>query len=145
MPAPGPLVGASIRVYTIPPLPGIQGWSIPVGVHSIALRRSLIMNSHPEELALARAYSRSHPFEALSQPQMNQIMDRGRVLHKWFKAHQTVHCAIGLLVILFMLGADYLVLTRMPRLFLPAVGSYSWGLVLLGSCVVGSVHSYLMY
>ena len=103
------------------------------------------MNSHPEELALARAYSRSQPFEALSQPQMNQIMDRGRVLHKWFKAHQAFHCAIGLVVILFLLGADYLVLTRMPRLFLPSGGSHSWGLLLLGSCVVGSLHSYLMY
>jgi len=103
------------------------------------------MNNHPEELALARAYSSSQPFEELSHEQMNRVMDRGRTLHKWFKAHKALHCAIGLAVIVFLLGADYLVLIRVPRLFLPAGGSYSWGLLLLSSCVVGSLHSYLMY
>jgi fatty-acid desaturase len=102
------------------------------------------MNSHPEELALARAYSRDQRFEELSAGQISQIMDRGRALHKWFKAHKALHSAIGLGVIAFLLGADYLVLLRLPRLFLSGT-DYSWGVVLLSSCVAGSLHSYLMY
>ena len=103
------------------------------------------MNNHPEELALARAYSRGQSFEELSADQMNRIMDRGRALHRWFKAHKTLHGAIGFSVIVFLLGADFLVLTRLPKLFLPQGGGYSWGVLLLSSCVVGSLHSYLMY
>ena len=101
------------------------------------------MNSHPEELELARADRRDQPFEELTQQQMNQIMDRGRSLYKWFKTHKILHCGIGLAVIVFLLGGDFLVLMRLPRLFLTEPGS--WWQLLLGSCVVGSLHSYLMY
>jgi hypothetical protein len=103
------------------------------------------MNNHPEELALARAYCSSQPFEELSAEQMSRIMDRGRALHKWFKAHKAIHCAISLGVIAFLFAADYLVLTRLPRVFLPPGGGHSWSFLLLSSFVVGSLHSYLMY
>lgn len=102
------------------------------------------MNRRLEELELARAYQREQPFKELTPEQVNQIMDRGRGLHKWFKAHKMLHCAIGAAVIVFLLGGDFLVLMRLPRLFLAAEGSSWWGL-LLASCVVGSLHSYLMY
>ncbi len=104
-----------------------------------------VMNNHPEELAFARAYLHSQPFEELSAAQMSQIMDRGRALHKWFKAQKRLHCAIGLGVIAFLLSADYLVLVQLPRLFFRSDTVHTWGLVLLASGVVGSLHSYLMY
>ena len=103
------------------------------------------MNHHPEELALARAYMRGQPFEELSAAQVSQIMDRGRGLHKWFKTNKFLHCAIGLVVIAFLLGADCLVLIQLPRLFLRPDTVHTLGQVLLASCVVGSLHSYLMY
>lgn len=103
------------------------------------------MITHPEELALARAYCSGQTFEDLSAEQMSKIMDRGRTLHKWFKAHHGLHCAISLGVIVFLFGADYLVLMRLPYLFFTPGTNPSWALILLGSCVVGSLHSYLMY
>ena len=65
------------------------------------------MNSHPEELELARAYRRDQPFEQLTQQQIDQIMDRGRSLYKWFKTHKILHCGIGLAVFVFLLGGDF--------------------------------------
>lgn len=103
------------------------------------------MNNHPEELTLARAYRLGQPFEELSAQQISRIMDRGRALHRWFKGHKALHSTIGFSVIVFLLGADYLVLMRLPKLFLPAGGTDSWIVLLLSSCVVGSLHSYLMY
>jgi len=103
------------------------------------------MNTHPEELVLAHAYCLNQPFEELSQQQMNRIMDRGRALHKWYKTHKMLHCAIGAAVIAFLLCADYMVLLRMPRLILEPAGDHSWVAILFASAVVGSLHSYLMY
>lgn len=100
---------------------------------------------HLEELALARAYTRTLSFEGLTNDQMKLIMNRGRTLHKWFKSHRAIHNSIGVLVLAFLFSADYYILIRLPGLFLPPGEELSLGLILLAGCVVGSLHSYLMY
>lgn len=100
---------------------------------------------HLDELALARAYTRTLPFEGLTNDQMKLIMDRGRTLHKWFKSHRTIHNSIGVLVLTFVFSADYYILMRLPGLFLPPGEEHSFALILLAGCVVGCLHSYLMY
>ena len=100
---------------------------------------------HLDELALARAYTRTLPFEGLTNDQMKLIMDRGRALYRWFKSHLAIHNSIGVLVLTFLFSADYYTLMRLPRLFLPPGEEYSFGLILLAACVVGCLHSYLLY
>jgi hypothetical protein len=58
------------------------------------------------ELELARAYAQAHSFENLNEEQINLIMNRGRALYKWFKAHPYIHNLINLLVIGFILSTD---------------------------------------
>ena len=100
---------------------------------------------HLEELAWARAYTRTLPFEGLTNDQMKLIMDRGRTLHKWFKNHRVIHNSIGVLVLTFLFSADYYILLRLPGLFLPSGEDHSFGQILLAACVAGCLHSYLMY
>jgi hypothetical protein len=100
---------------------------------------------HLDELKLARAYTRALPFEGLTDDQMKLIMDRGRALHRWFRSHRAIHNLIGVLVLTFLFSADYAILIRLPGLFLTPGQEHSFGLTLLAGCVVGSLHSYLMY
>ena len=72
------------------------------------------MKIHLDELDLAREYTRRHAFEDLSSEQTRLILDRGRELYKWFKAHSRTHALINALVIAFILGMDWVVLLRMP-------------------------------
>jgi hypothetical protein len=100
---------------------------------------------HPEELTLARAYERGLPFESLSEAQMRAIMDRGRALFRWFKAHPHLHNTINLGVLVAIFAADYAALMVVPGLLLPAAPPWSWGRILLASAAAGSLHSYLLY
>jgi len=103
------------------------------------------MNVHPEELALARAYDRSRVFEELSPDQTHLIMDRGRALYKWYKAHPITHNVINGCVLTFILVADGWALLGLPRLFLAANGPNDLWWILLASIVAGSTHSWFMY
>jgi hypothetical protein len=103
------------------------------------------MKVHPEELMLARAYERSRVFEELSPDQMHLIMERGRRLFKWYKAHPATHNFINGCVLLFVLVADGWVLLGLPRLFLAANGQNEPGWILLTSMLTGSAHSWLIY
>jgi fatty acid desaturase len=104
------------------------------------------MEFHSEELDLARAYEQRMSFEGLSKDQMKLIMDRGRELYHWFKNHQGIHSLINLAVLLFIFSADYLILMRLPRFFIPAgAGSASTLRMILAALVIGSLHSWLMY
>jgi hypothetical protein len=99
----------------------------------------------PEEMALAREYSRRTAFESLTRDQVKLIMDRGRELHRWYKDHTAAHYAINLAVIVFLLGSDYLVLLRLPGLLLSEGAPNGFRDVLLASLVCGSLHSWLLY
>lgn len=103
------------------------------------------MKIHPEELVLARAYDRSRVFEELSPDQMHLIMERGRVLFKWYKAHPATHNFINGCVLAFVLVADGWVLLGLPRLFLAPTQQNGLGWLLLASMLAGSMHSWLLY
>jgi Fatty acid desaturase len=103
------------------------------------------MKLHPEELNLARVYEQQLPFEPLSREQIHSIMTRGRELHRWFKNHRATHCLISLAVLTFLLGGDYLVLLRLPAVWLHPGRQNSWGPILLAGVVCGVLHCWLMY
>lgn len=103
------------------------------------------MELRVEELASARQYVAAHDFERLTDEQVTTIVARGRELFHWFKAHPYQHNAINAAVIIFVFVADYLVLMRLPGLFLEPGQTASFGSVLLASAIAGSVHSYLLY
>jgi hypothetical protein len=100
---------------------------------------------HREELALARDYAKEHHFEGLTDAQMKPIMVRGRELFHWFKAHPRAHNAINLAVLVLLLGADYLILMKLPAAFVPPGQEHAFGAILLAAAVCGSLHSYLLY
>lgn len=103
------------------------------------------MKLHPEELEWARAYNDSRNFEDLSPEQVQSVMDRGRELFKWFKAHPLLHNLINSMVILSVLAVDGLVLLRLPHLFLNSSGANRFSQLLLAAFVVGLLHGWLMY
>jgi hypothetical protein len=103
------------------------------------------MNLHREELSWARAYEKQLPFEPLSREQIHSIMTRGRELHHWFKNHRTMHCLISLSVLTFLLGGDYLVLLRLPGIWLHAARPNPLGSILIAGVVCGLLHCWLMY
>jgi Fatty acid desaturase len=103
------------------------------------------MKLHLEELELARAYNRGRDFEDLSTEQMQMIMERGRELFKWFKAHPKIHNLINMAVIVLILVADVLVLLYLPAVFLRQGGPDPWGKIFLAALVVGLLHGWLMY
>ena len=103
------------------------------------------MKFHPEELALARAHADAQDFESLTANQVHLVMERGRVLYKWFKSHPGIHNLINSLVVLSIFIADGWVLLGLPALLLtPGTENPTW-LILLASGVVGSVHGWLLY
>ncbi len=103
------------------------------------------MKVHPEELELAQAYSRDHPFEGLTPEQMKSIMDRGRSLHRWFKDHLLLHNVISVAVFVLLFAADFLALVRLPQWLLPLGTAHSTLGIVLASAAVGALHSWLMY
>lgn len=102
------------------------------------------MRLHPEEFRLASSYGDARGFEELSPEQVNIIMDRGRLLFKWFKKHLVVHNFINITLIIFILVMDGMVLLGLPRLVL-AGGRDGFLWILLASAIAGSAHSWLMY
>ena len=100
---------------------------------------------HHEELSLARAYEQHHEFEGLTDQQLTAVMTRGRALFQWYKAHPGLHNLITLASLALLFVADYLVLVRLPGVFLPPGATHTVGSILLASAVAGSLHSYLLY
>ena len=101
------------------------------------------MKLHQDELELARAYGESVQFEGLSKEQMKLVMDRGRGLFHWFKAHQALHFVINLTLLVFLFVADYLILLRLPEwLFGFTWWPRHW---VLAALLTGGLHSWLMY
>jgi len=100
---------------------------------------------HPEELELARSYAKDHAFEGFTQLQTKAIQERVRELQKWVKTHWLIHSVISVAVIVFVFGADYWVLLKLPYWFLPAGEAHSVTAVLLASILAGCLHSYLLY
>lgn len=103
------------------------------------------MKVHPVELELARAYDQELAFEKLSPEQILLIRNRGRELYRWFKAHPAIHALINTSLILFILGADWLLLTQFPRLFLHSDRFAGRGTLVLAAVATGALHSWLMY
>ena len=103
------------------------------------------MRFHPEELALARSYAGSTPSPGLSRDQLKFILDRGRRLFKWYKAHPFLHSLINLAVFLVLFAADYLVLLRLPVRVLGAGGDAGWLRILSAALLTGGLHSWLLY
>jgi fatty acid desaturase len=100
---------------------------------------------HPEEFALARAYSQNLQFEALTDQQTKLILARSNILQRWYKTHSIIHSTISVLVIVFLFSADYWILLRLPLWFLPLGQPYPLRSILIASSVAGCLHSYLMY
>jgi hypothetical protein len=103
------------------------------------------MRIHLEELAMARAYSQERAFEDLSSEQVGLILNRGRELYKWFKAHPRTHMTINALVIVWVLGMDWVVLLQLPHWILPSSGRPGWGLLMAAAVLTGALHSWLLY
>lgn len=103
------------------------------------------MKLHRDELMLAQIRTRSILFEGLTKEQLKFIIDLGRGLHRWFKAHQHIHIFINISVIVFLLASDFLILLWFPRLFLTSGASSSLGIILLSSILTGSVRGWLIY
>ena len=101
------------------------------------------MNLHPEELALARAYQESLPFEGFTDSQLARLREHARALNTWTRSHPLTHSAISVAVLVFLFVADYWILLRLPAGLLAE--QRTLGAVLPGSIVVGFLHSYLMY
>jgi hypothetical protein len=102
------------------------------------------MNVHLEEVGLARAYQAQQEFQVLSADQVHLIMERGRALFKWFKAHPRTHNLINGVVVASLLLADGWVMLGLPRLFLTTEQQSPLGM-LLASLVVGGIHGWLLY
>jgi hypothetical protein len=103
------------------------------------------MRLYAEELALARSYSGEHPFESLTEEQVQQIAERGRLLRNWFRSNGAIHNTISVLVLAFIFLTDYWALLRMPRLLLPAGEAHSLARIAVAAMLAGGIHSYLMY
>jgi hypothetical protein len=103
------------------------------------------MTLHPEELELAQAYDKSRGFEELSAQQVLAIRERGRALHKWFKAHPRSHNLINGVVILSILVADGFCLLGLPGLILAGGRSHDLRWILAASVAAGCLHGWLMY
>ncbi len=103
------------------------------------------MQVHQEELAYARAYQATHPFERLTEEQLKAIRARGRELFSWFKAHPWLHNAINAGLLAGLLAADYWILRDLPARLLPDAAASAWPRLAVVAVVVGSLHSYLLY
>ena len=103
------------------------------------------MKLHPEEMALARAYTSSQPFEGLTDEQLRKVMTRGRELFHWFKSHRQLHYAISTAVLVIIFGADFLAQVMLPQAMLGPPGTNATARLVLAAVVAGGLHSWLMY
>jgi hypothetical protein len=103
------------------------------------------MQIHPEEVRWAQAYEKQLPFEPLTKEQVHSIMERGRHLYRWYKSHYHIHGLINLLVLIFLLGGDYLVLLKLPAVWLAQRSENAAGPIVLAGIVCGLLHCWLMY
>lgn len=101
------------------------------------------MKLHLEELALSRERGRLADFEPLSPGQIRTITNRGRELHKWFKADPRLHALINSLAILSIFSVDWLALTKLPALFLAPPSGPVW--VIAAASIVGVIHGWILY
>jgi len=100
---------------------------------------------HPEEIRLARLHQAQAPFEPLTRDQIHQIMTRGRELHQWFKTHHGLHCLINTVLLVFLFAADYVVLLRLPGIWLASRGENPLGAQVGAALVASALHSWIMY
>jgi hypothetical protein len=103
------------------------------------------MKIHLDELEMAREYTSGHAFEDLSRDQTRLVLDRGRELYKWFKAHSRTHALINALVIVWILGMDAVVLLWLPHRILPSLGRPGAGWLVTAAVCTGALHSWLLY
>jgi Fatty acid desaturase len=103
------------------------------------------MNLHADELELASAYEKSHAFEELSPEQTHQVMERGRAMYRWFRAHQHIHNLINGTLILSIFAWDFAALVALPYWILKNGRGASTPWILLAAVISGSIHSWLMY
>ncbi len=103
------------------------------------------MKLHPEEAALARAYTSSMNFEGLTDQQMLKVMTRGRALFHWFKAHPLLHAAISTGVLAVIFGGDYAAQTVLPRWLLAGTAAPAAPRLVFAAGVAGAIHSWLLY
>jgi Fatty acid desaturase len=103
------------------------------------------VNLRREEFDLAHDYVAHTHLESLSPDQMKLILDRGRALFHWYREHLAIHYALNFLVLVFLIGGDYLVLLRLPSLFLAGPDNQPFARILLAAIVCGSLHSWLLY
>ncbi|HVQ15422.1 MAG TPA: hypothetical protein VMS40_17595, partial [Vicinamibacterales bacterium] len=100
---------------------------------------------HPEEVRLARLHQSQTPFESLTSDQIHQIMVRGRELHRWFKTHYGLHCLINAALIVFLFLADYVVLLRLPGIWLVPGGENALASQIAAALVASVLHTWIMY
>ena len=103
------------------------------------------MKFHPEELELARSYTEICPLPGLSREQLKAILDRGRQLFRWHKAHPVLHALINLSVFVFLFTADYYVLLALPSPLLHGEPNRSAASFVLAALTTGGLHSWLLY
>ena len=103
------------------------------------------MHIHLEEVRWAQVNERQLQFEPLTKDQIRSIMERGRGLHHWYKSHHATHSLINLLVLVFLLGGDYLALLRLPGVWLAERTPNAAGPIVVAGLVCGLLHCWLMY
>ena len=103
------------------------------------------MHIHPEEVRWAQVNEKQLPFEPLNRDQVHSIMERGRELHRWYKAHYVLHCLISLSVLIVLLGGDYLALLKLPGLWLAPRSHNPAGAIVTAGVISGLLHCWLMY
>ena len=103
------------------------------------------MHIYPEEIRWAQVNQKNQPFEPLNRDQVHSIMERGRELHRWYKSHYVLHCLVNLLVLVVLLGGDYVVLLRLPGLWLTPRSHNPVGAIVLAGVICGLLHCWFMY
>lgn len=103
------------------------------------------MKFHYEELALAKAHEASIRFEGLTDAQHRQVLERGRALYHWFRAHLALHYAISTAVLILLFATDYWLQVRLPRWWLSSGGMHPLGASIVAAVVAGTLHSWLLY
>ena len=103
------------------------------------------MHIHLEEVRWAQVNERQLPFEPLSKDQVRSIMERGRELHRWYKSHHLTHGLISGLVLVFLLGGNYLALLKLPGVWLAEGSHNAAGPIVVAGLVCGLLHCWLMY
>jgi hypothetical protein len=109
------------------------------------MRGEARMHVHPEELRWAQVNEKHLQFESLTRDQIHSIMERGRELHRWYKSHYLTHNLINLAVLIFLFGSDYLVLLKLPAVWLAARGHNAAGSIVVAGVVCGLLHCWLLY